>query len=179
MKRVILVLCVLSLLVTFTPASAASSYSAEEVWSKIHSSNQPLLIDVRDNTSYIAGHIPTAINFPLSEGVDEQTATSIQNYGKSEVITYCSCVDGHFAKVFIEVLEANFSFTNAFYMHDDFRYWPYDAVNGSDAGTVIISQETSNGGVNDSGSELTYFFIIINVLLFGLVVLLVYRKRNK
>lgn len=178
MRRVILNLCVLSLLLTFISASAISSYSADEVWSKIHSSNQPLLIDVRDNSAYIAGHIPTAINFPLSDGVDEQTATSIQNYGNSEVITYCSCVDGHFAKVFIEEL-INFSITNAHYMHDDFRYWAYDTVNGTDPGTVTISLKPSNDAVNGTGSELTYYFLIINAFLFSLVVLLVYRKKNR
>ncbi len=158
--------------------SAIASYSAEEVWSKIYASDQPLLIDVRDNSAYIDGHIPTAVNFPLTEGVDEQTLSSIQNYGRSEVITYCSCVDGHFAKVFVEELN-NLSFTNAFYMRDDFRYWPYNTVNGSDPGTVVISLESSNGSVNGTGSELTYYFIIINIGLFSLVILLVIRKRRK
>ncbi len=64
-------------------------------------------------------------------------------------------------------------------MHDDFRYWPYDTVNGSDAGTVVISLESSNGPVNGPGSELAYYFIIINVVLFSLLILLIIRKRRK
>ena len=52
------------------------------------SSSQLTILDIRDNSSYIKGHIPGAYLLPLRE-VEERGADFI-NLG-NPIVTYCSC----------------------------------------------------------------------------------------
>ena len=111
-----------------------NSFTAQEVWNKIHSNTKPLIIDVRAETLYIEGHIPTSINIVLSSPIDEAMANTILSITKEENILYCSCPEGSNAKIFSEEL-TDLGLNNLSYMNEVFRGWGYDIVTGADPRT--------------------------------------------
>jgi rhodanese-related sulfurtransferase len=53
-----------------------------------------LVVDVRNEDSFRAGHIPGAINVPIDE-VERRTTEIISRAGALAIVTYCSCVNEH------------------------------------------------------------------------------------
>ena len=159
-----------------SPVHGTPSYSAEEVWTKLNSGDSLLLIDNREYEHYVEGHIPTAINIPFSGSINQSMINVITSYNRSEVIAYCSCENGETAKVFIDSVSDN-NLPNTFYMHDDFRYWPYTIVTGSVPGTLDTHNNSSSSSDNSPNIEP---FFIINTILGGVITfILIHRKREQ
>jgi len=53
-----------------------------------------LVVDVRNDDSFRAGHIPGAMNVPIDE-VERRTTEIIARAGSMAIVTYCSCVNEH------------------------------------------------------------------------------------
>ena len=162
----------------FVTVYGVTSYSADEIWTKLNSGDSILLIDNRDIKQYLEGHIPTAINIPFSGTVNQSIIDLINGYNRSENIAYCGCTDGSSSKAFADsVLEYNFQIV--LYMHDDFRYWPYSIITGSEPGTVDIStNNTSSPPPSNKTPNIEPFFIINVVLGFLIIVILLRKRRN-
>ena len=161
-----------------SPVHGTPSYSAEEVWTKLNSGDSILLIDTRENEQYVEGHIPTAINIPSSGSVNQSTINVINNYNWSEVIAYCSCENGESAKLFIDsVLDYNLQ--DAFYMHNDFRYWPYSIATGKEPGTLNISYHNTSSTHSSINSPNIEPFLIINVVLGIIIIYFLIRKQSQ
>ena len=146
-----------------SPVHGTPSYSAEEVWTKLNSGDSLLLIDTRENEHYVEGHIPTAINIPSSGSVNQSIINVITSYNWSEVIASCSCENGESAKAFIDSV-SGYNLQDVFYMHDDFRYWPYTIVTGSKPGILNINTHTSLSSSSANFLNIEPFFAI-NILL--------------
>ena len=157
------------------PSVTISSCSSEEVWEKIISDNPPLIIDTRDRKYYEQGHIPSAINLPYSEGVNQSIVTIIDSHNLSVIITYCSCPDGEIAQDYAEML-ADFGFTNVHFMDDNFMYWPYTIVVGKHPGTIPKENDTThNSGKHNNDPDLIF---LINVFLIIAISIAVIRKKK-
>jgi rhodanese-related sulfurtransferase len=61
-----------------------------------------LVVDVRNDDSFRAGHIPGAINVPIDE-VERRTAEIISRAGSLAIVTYCSCVNEHTSAIAAEI----------------------------------------------------------------------------
>ena len=61
-----------------------------------------LVVDVRNDDSFRAGHIPGAISVPIDE-VERRTAEIIARAGSLAIVTYCSCVNEHTSAVAAEM----------------------------------------------------------------------------
>jgi rhodanese-related sulfurtransferase len=61
-----------------------------------------LIVDVRNDDSFRAGHIPGAINVPIDE-VGRRTAEIISRAGSLAIVTYCSCVNEHTSAIAAEM----------------------------------------------------------------------------
>jgi rhodanese-related sulfurtransferase len=57
---------------------------------KLHAAKQVLLVDVRDDQSFAAGHIPGAINIPVGEDERAEHYNRLKAE-KRPVVTYCAC----------------------------------------------------------------------------------------
>jgi rhodanese-related sulfurtransferase len=55
-----------------------------------HAAGAVLVVDVRDEFVFKAGHIPGAINVPLAE-IDRRVDEVRARAGTRQVVTYCSC----------------------------------------------------------------------------------------
>jgi rhodanese-related sulfurtransferase len=62
-----------------------------------------LVVDVRNEDSFRAGHIPGAINVPIDE-VERRTAEIVSRAGSLAIVTYCSCVNEHTSAIAAEML---------------------------------------------------------------------------
>ena len=62
-----------------------------------------LVVDVRNDDSFRAGHIPGAMNVPVDE-VERRTAEIISRAGSLAIVTYCSCVNEHTSAIAAEML---------------------------------------------------------------------------
>lgn len=64
---------------------AAERVSAEELHELLQQADKPLIIDVRKKSSYEEGHVPGAVNIPLS-----QLENELANLPKDRpIVTYC------------------------------------------------------------------------------------------
>jgi rhodanese-related sulfurtransferase len=61
-----------------------------------------LVVDVRNEESFRAGHIPGAINVPIDE-VGRRTTEIISRAGALAIVTYCSCVNEHTSAIAAEM----------------------------------------------------------------------------
>ncbi len=61
-----------------------------------------LVVDVRNEDSFRAGHIPGAINVPIDE-VERRTTEIISRAGSLAIVTYCSCVNEHTSAIAAEM----------------------------------------------------------------------------
>lgn len=57
-------LCLLS---CTEPSNIEQQWSVDEVWQRTQSNSSVVLLDVRSEEEYQAGHLPNAINIPISE----------------------------------------------------------------------------------------------------------------
>jgi rhodanese-related sulfurtransferase len=67
---------------------------SQDGFKKLHASESPLVIDVRDAVAYAAGHIPGAIHVPLVE-MDRRASEVIKLAKNRTIVTYCSCPSEH------------------------------------------------------------------------------------
>ncbi len=68
--------------------SESSMLIGVEAMEAIMADENPIILDIRDTSSYMQGHIPGAMLLPL-DGV-ESNAARIAEFGRP-IITYCSC----------------------------------------------------------------------------------------
>ena len=179
MTKIALMICILFFFTfhTISPVYGTPSYNAEEVWTKLNSGDSLLLIDTRKNEHYIEGHIPTAINIPFSGSVNQSIINVITSYNWSEAIAYCSCENGEYAKSLIDLV-LDYNLPNAFYMLNDFRYWPYTIITGSRPGTLDIDTHTSLFSSSAKSTNIEPFLIINVVLGVVIIVILFQRRKN-
>ncbi|ERP85291.1 hypothetical protein Q670_06300 [Alcanivorax sp. P2S70] len=69
------------------PLWAADSISISELKQAMQSGNTPIIIDVRDEDEYLAGHIPGAILVPAKNV--EHHLDMLEKYQKEEIVLYC------------------------------------------------------------------------------------------
>ena len=74
-------------------AVPAPKISMEE-FKSLYATADPVVIDVREPSSYKIGHIPRAINVPLLSVQSRADEIATMARGKT-VVTYCSCPDEH------------------------------------------------------------------------------------
>ena len=86
MKRINLVLLVV-LSVLGTPLWAADSISVNELKQAMQADRAPIIIDVRNEDEYLAGHIPGAIMVPAKQM--DQHLDMLKQYRKQEIVLYC------------------------------------------------------------------------------------------
>ncbi|MCK0153304.1 rhodanese-like domain-containing protein [Alcanivorax sp. S6407] len=70
-----------------TPLWAADSISVEQLKQEMAAEKSPIIIDVRDEDEYLAGHIPGAIMVPAKN--IEHHLDMLQQYKKDEIVLYC------------------------------------------------------------------------------------------
>jgi rhodanese-related sulfurtransferase len=56
---------------------------------KLHAADKVLVVDVRDDLSFAAGHIPGARNIPVSQLVDPRQVAELKAAGKP-IVLYCA-----------------------------------------------------------------------------------------
>lgn len=137
-----------------------------------------LIIDVRTYDAYVEGHIPTAINIPTSDNLGHGHVETINSYNRTEKIFYCSCENGYDAMVVSQRL-VDMGLENAYYMSDNFLYWPYEMVTGTNPGLIASSSYNSHNNNNPNSSIDPTIFLPINVAL--LIIgggLILWRKRK-
>jgi rhodanese-related sulfurtransferase len=61
-----------------------------------------LVVDVRNEESFRAGHIPGAVSVPIDE-VERRTTEIISRAGALAIVTYCSCVNEHTSAIAAEM----------------------------------------------------------------------------
>jgi rhodanese-related sulfurtransferase len=61
-----------------------------------------LVVDVRNDDSFRAGHIPGAMNVPIDE-VERRTPEIIARAGSLAIVTYCSCANEHTSAIAAEM----------------------------------------------------------------------------
>jgi rhodanese-related sulfurtransferase len=87
--RVLRLTCV----VLLTTVSALAQHAPGRIeigeFRKLHAAKKVLVVDVRDDQSFAAGHIPGAINIPLG---DEEQAIHFNRLKaeKRPIVTYCA-----------------------------------------------------------------------------------------
>ena len=102
MKRISLgLLVLLSILATPLWAADSISISINELKQAMQADRSPIIIDVRDEDEYLAGHIPGAIMVPAKQM--EQHLDMLKQYRKQEIVLYC--VSGRRASAAATVLE--------------------------------------------------------------------------
>lgn len=92
---------VLLLATLSTPLWAADSISVEQLKQEMASNKSPIIIDVRDEDEYLAGHIPGAIMVPAKNV--EHHLDMLEQYKKDEIVLYC--VSGRRASAAATALE--------------------------------------------------------------------------
>ncbi|MGB1465978.1 MAG: rhodanese-like domain-containing protein [Alcanivorax nanhaiticus] len=92
-------LLVLSMLCS--PLWAADSITVEQLKQEMASNKAPIIIDVRDEDEYLAGHIPGAIMVPAKNM--EHHLDMLEQYKKDEIVLYC--VSGRRASAAATALE--------------------------------------------------------------------------
>ena len=81
-----------AVLVAFTcVAAVAAQRAAERIelaeFQKLHAAKKVLVVDVRDEGSFLGGHIPGAINIPL--GTEDRRIEPLKTE-KRAIVTYCA-----------------------------------------------------------------------------------------
>jgi rhodanese-related sulfurtransferase len=79
------------LLILVGAAAAAAQYAPQRIefadFQKLHAAGKVLVVDVRDEASFAAGHIPGAINIPL--GTEDRRVERVKSE-KRTIVTYCA-----------------------------------------------------------------------------------------
>ena len=118
-------------------ASAHIDVNSQEAKYMIDSNDQLIVVDVREDYEYCAveGHIPGALNYPLSSGVLQQRYEELPRDG--EILVYCR--SGFRSNQAAEFLDAN-GFLYVYDMQGGFLAWEWET-----AGCV----DSDGDGVND------------------------------
>lgn len=167
-------------LLLFHPDQALghASVTQEEVWNAIHETNPPLLIDTRSFTAYSNGHIPTAISIThTGDPISQSELDFIQSIDYDLIITYCSCVDGINALAMANRLESA-ELSPITYMIDDFLYWPYDQVNGSEPGFLSYDSSNDSPSLDTSIPNIDYPLLLINSFGIISVIIVIIKKKH-
>jgi len=120
MCRVIKILAlILSLFATAVLASEAPQISQQSLLAALNSSqNSIVLLDVRTEAEYNAGHVAGAIN--ISHDTIEENLALLTQYKESNVVVYCR--SGRRASVAIDILTKN-GFSNIQHLTGDMNGW--------------------------------------------------------
>lgn len=86
MKSLIQILVITCSLLA-SPLWAADSISISELKQAMQAGKTPIIIDVRDEDEYLAGHIPGAILVPAKNV--EHHLDMLEKYKKEEIVLYC------------------------------------------------------------------------------------------
>ncbi|MGB2246390.1 MAG: rhodanese-like domain-containing protein [Alcanivorax sediminis] len=84
-----------------SPLWAADSITVEQLKQEMSSQQSPIIIDVRDEDEFLAGHIPGAIMVPAKN--IEHHLDMLEQYKKDEIVLYC--VSGRRASAAATALE--------------------------------------------------------------------------
>ena len=126
MKRLILVLVLMLATACGSPAqeSASAGYQqigAEEAKMMMDENSEFILLDVREQDEYDAGHIPGAILLPVGM-IDEETAAGVIPEKDTIVLVYCR--SGNRSKTASAAL-AELGYTQV-YEFGGIKDWPYE-----------------------------------------------------
>jgi len=97
---------------------AADSLSVSELKQSMQDDKAPIIIDVRDEDEYLAGHIPGAIMVPAKQM--EHHLDMMEQYRKEDIVLYCQ--SGRRASAAATVLE-NAGFKNVKLLQGDYPGW--------------------------------------------------------
>ena len=97
---------------------AADSLSVSELKQRMQDGNAPIIIDVRDEDEYLAGHIPGAIMVPTKQM--EHHLDMMEQYRKEDIVLYCQ--SGRRASAAATVLE-NAGFKNVKLLQGNYPGW--------------------------------------------------------
>ena len=117
MKRFSLGLLVLLSTLT-APLWAADSITISELKQAMAAGKAPIIIDVRDEDEYLAGHIPGAIMVPARQM--KHHLDMPEQYRKQEIVLYC--VSGRRASAAATTLE-NAGFKKVRLLEGDYPGW--------------------------------------------------------
>ncbi|WP_159817884.1 rhodanese-like domain-containing protein [Colwellia sp. 20A7] len=120
MFRVIKILALtLSLFTTAVLASEAPQISQQNLLEVLKTPNNNIvLIDVRTEAEYYAGHVAGAIN--ISHDTIEENIAFLEQYKSSEIVVYCR--SGRRTAIAIDVLAKN-GFSNLQHLTGDMNGW--------------------------------------------------------
>ena len=99
-------------------AFAADSISVDTLASQIEAGKAPMVIDVRSEDEYLAGHIPGARLIPHDKMADY--VDSLSGLKEDTIVVYCR--SGKRASKAAEVLEAN-GFSDVTILEGSFQAW--------------------------------------------------------
>ncbi|HME72886.1 MAG TPA: rhodanese-like domain-containing protein [Myxococcota bacterium] len=98
--------------------TALTDVSAQDILSMSEKAEGPVLVDVRAATEYASGHVPRAINIPVSEVAER--LTELASYRKQGVVLYCE-QGGRALKAATILLSAGFP--NVRHLKGDMSGW--------------------------------------------------------
>ena len=118
MKRYLIISIFAVLNALSAPLWAADSLSVSELKQQMQDGKAPIIIDVRDEDEYLAGHIPGAIMVPAKQM--EHHLDMMEQYRKEDIVLYCQ--SGRRASAAATVLE-NAGFKNVKLLQGDYPGW--------------------------------------------------------
>ena len=118
MKRYLIAPLFAVLALLSAPSWAADSISVTQLKQQMQDGKAPIIIDVRDEDEYLAGHIPGAIMVPAKQM--EHHLDMMEQYRKEDIVLYCQ--SGRRASAAATVLE-NAGFKNVKLLQGDYPGW--------------------------------------------------------
>ena len=118
MKRYLIISIFAVLNALSAPLWAADSLSVSELKQQMQDGKAPIIIAVRDEDEYLAGHIPGAIMVPAKQM--EHHLDMMEQYRKEDIVLYCQ--SGRRASAAATVLE-NAGFKNVKLLQGDYPGW--------------------------------------------------------
>ncbi|MEQ3725128.1 rhodanese-like domain-containing protein [Alcanivorax sp.] len=118
MKRYLIAPLFAVLALLSTPLWAADSMSVAQLKQDMQAGKGPIIIDVREEDEYLAGHIPGAIMVPAKQM--EHHLDMMEQYRKEQIVLYCE--SGRRASAAATVLE-NAGFKHVKLLQGDYPGW--------------------------------------------------------
>jgi len=118
MKRYLIASLFAVLALLSAPLWAADSISVAQLKQDMQAEKGPIIIDVRDEDEYLAGHIPGAIMVPAKQM--EHHLDMMEQYRKEQIVLYCQ--SGRRASAAATVLE-NAGFKHVKLLQGDYPGW--------------------------------------------------------
>ena len=121
-----------------------------EAKNMIDSNDQLIVVDVREVSEYCAttGHIPGALNYPLSSGVLQQRYEELPRDG--EILVYCH--SGYRSNLASEFLDAN-GFLYVYDMQGGFLAWQWETTGCFDSDGDGVNDDLDNCPNNFNPSQ--------------------------